>query len=286
VGKVMGCVDKVVKYKYKGQSVASYCRENKLSYSFIYSKIRKGMPIEDVIELAHKKYQQYDETTDLSVIAENFRIKYQRSTSEERRILKKEFFKVNASEHTLEKYWEDIVFNRPQKEIKEIEIWKTTKENPNYEVSNFGRFRRVHKQSEAKYTAVRPYKSSHQNRKGGKVKTKLKIKLGSKEYLAKKIVANAFVENPNNYTCVIEDDGNITNIKASNLKWLSKREVGKMTGHLSKSRKIKLIDPITKEVKIYRSMRECARQNHVSHETIRDYLKGKVKKPMFEVAWV
>jgi len=281
----MGYQEKVVKYKYNGQSVRSYCIENNLSYSSVFAKIRKGISIEKAIELTHLKYIKYDETKDLSYIAEQYRVKYKKYDLANKRILKRMFFQIDASERILVKYWEHITQNIPVADVKEEEIWKTTKENLQYQVSNFSRFRRVNKTATAKYSPIKPFIHTKSRRLNGPTKKVLFVKLGSKEYLAKKVIANAFLDNPYKYTCVMQKDGKLDNIKLDNLKWVSASYFGKTTGHLSKSKPVEVI--IDNKIKKYRSVRNCAKNMGVSYQTVLNYLNlnKKVKNPKFKVRY-
>jgi hypothetical protein len=280
----MGYCEKVVKYTYKGQSVRSYCRENNVSYYSAHTMLKKGLPVEEVFEKLEKKYFKYDETKDLSQIAEECRKKWLTGTIEEKRKIKTDFFKIKATEKSLCKYWEDIVLNQKQMNVKQSEMWKPAKEKPEIEVSNYGRFRRVNKNDIPKYSPIKAYRHQKRCRKNGPTKEVLFVKV-DKERMAKKVVANAFVDNPNNWTCVMQIDGNWKNVRADNLKWVSASQYGKMTGHLSKSKPVKVIDKY-KNVKEYRSVRQCAKELGVSYQTILDYLNKKVKKPMFNVKWI
>ncbi len=281
----MGYVDKIVKYRYKNYTLRSYCIKNNISYISVVSKIKNGMSIEEAIRLTKLKYIKYEKIKDLSYIAEEYRKKWNNAkTIEEKRMLKNLFFKLDANENVLSKYWEDVILNKKQKNIKQVEIWKTTKENPKYQVSNFGRFRRVNETSTAKYTSVKPYNHNRRCRKNGPTKKVLFVNLGSKAYLAKKVIANAFLENPNNYTCVLQLDNDYKNINVNNLKWVSASYIGKITGYKSKSIPVEVITK-NKEIKKYRSVRNCAKNMNVSYQTILDYLNKKVKNPMFTVRY-
>lgn len=277
----MGYIDKVVKYKYNGQSLASYCRQNKISYDSVRSKIKSGMPIDQAIQETHKKYIKYDEVKDLSPIAEEYRIRYKNADLSERTKLKREFFKLDAKEYILDKYWEKIVFNK-KISVSEQEIWKQTKEHEKYQVSNLGRFRKVNETSTARYSPVKPFLHSKRSRKTSPRRKILCVKLGSKEYSAKKVVANSFVDNPNNYTCVMQIDNNIMNLNAKNLKWISASQYGKLTGYKSKSMPVKVIYDLENE-KIYRSARYCAKQLGISYQTVLDYCHNKVRNPKYKI---
>ena len=75
-------------------------------------------------------------------------------------------------------------------------------------------------------------------------------------------------------------NGIVSDNRADNIGFASKRELGKMTGHMSGRRKsVFKVAEGGEEVEVYRSAREAARQNHMSYQAVLDRCHGKVKKP-------
>lgn len=107
------------------------------------------------------------------------------------------------------------------------ELWKPIKGYEGYyEVSNFGRVRSIDR------TVPHLYKGKvifrHYSSKIMKINTnkcnQIRITLcknSTKEFLIlSKVVAEAWIPNPNNYCCVIHKDNNKYNNNVSNLKWV------------------------------------------------------------------
>ena len=92
------------------------------------------------------------------------------------------------------------------------EIWKRIEQSPRYEISNLGNFRRVGTVKNLKPIIRNGYPSYQYLRPDGK--------LGRSR--VSKLVATAFVPNPENRKWVGYIDGDTMNNQADNLEWLDK----------------------------------------------------------------
>lgn len=92
-----------------------------------------------------------------------------------------------------------------------MEKWKTINNHPNWQVSNIGGLIRNKKTKEIK--------STHVHNNGYPC-----VSLDGKSYLIHKLVAEAFVPNPENKPCVDHIDGNKANADATNLRWATYHE--------------------------------------------------------------
>lgn len=106
-----------------------------------------------------------------------------------------------------------------------IEIWKEIKDYPTYRVSNLGRvkatkyYSNIHK----KYYDRELILKEKTNKFGYKF-VGLSNKNGRKNKSIHRIVAETFIENPNNYNEVNHIDGNKTNNHIDNLEWCTRRD--------------------------------------------------------------
>lgn len=94
-----------------------------------------------------------------------------------------------------------------------MEIWKEVTSNPNYQVSNTGRIRRIGSNKDKSVQV-----------KDGYLKTEL-YQNGMRQHVrVHRIVAEEFIPNPDNKPEVNHIDGNKNNNCVSNLEWSTKKE--------------------------------------------------------------
>jgi len=99
----------------------------------------------------------------------------------------------------------------------------------------------------------------------------LAIKIASKEYYVKHLVAQAFISGYKKGDSVVLKDSNASNCELGNLLVFKKSELGRITGGDSRRR------PVIADGVEYYSVRDCARRLHCSYQTVLDYLSGGVK---------
>lgn len=98
----------------------------------------------------------------------------------------------------------------------EEEIWLPIKDYENYYISNLGRVKNIDYRNSNKETFRKIWGNNEiQLSNHGKRKT----------FKVHKLVAEYFVDNPNNYHTVDFLDGDISNCRADNLKWVKKRTI-------------------------------------------------------------
>lgn len=155
-------------------------------------------------------------------------------------------------------------------------MWKTIEERPNYSVNENGDVRnnktgRILKQ----YTHSCGYKTVMLGRK-------------TSPLYIHRLVASAFIENPNNLPQVDHINGDKTDNRAENLRWVTASENALGYGYKSRieNRKKKIRATNGVETIIFNSRDDCARYFRCNKSQIeygRVYKKGHKKGWMFEL---
>lgn len=151
----------------------------------------------------------------------------------------------------------------------ENEVWKPIKDYEGiYEVSSFGQIRRLHKDKRSspfkilKLDTLRGYKKAHLYKDGY-----------GKPVQVHRLVAEAFIPNPNNLPCVNHKDEDPSNNHIDNLEWCDpKYNVNYGTGiarQVKKRSKVVLcFDLDMNFIKEYSSTTEAARDLNLSQGNI------------------
>lgn len=153
------------------------------------------------------------------------------------------------------------------------EEWKIIEYDSRYQVSNFGRFR---KQTNAEYRYLKPYQ-----KQGRLIYV---IKINGKEHNCARLVAHYHIRPLLQNERVYHKNKMNSDNFVRNLKIVSLKELGKMTGHLSKSQSVVEVEN-GKVKRRWDSARKSAKDLYVSYQTVMDYCNGKVKKPMYNLLW-
>ncbi|MDU6600365.1 MAG: NUMOD4 domain-containing protein [Streptococcus anginosus] len=147
-----------------------------------------------------------------------------------------------------------------------IEIWKDVVGYEGiYEVSNFGRVR-THKDkiTYSKRHGIRHWKQrilKPKTTKAREPRVSLWKDKVSKDFLVHRLVAEAFISNPDNKPTVNHIDGNPNNNHVNNLEWATYKE---NNNHAFDNNLIKtgasiiLVDKKTKEMHLFRSMAKAS----------------------------
>lgn len=151
------------------------------------------------------------------------------------------------------------------------EEWKIIKDNPNYQVSNFGRFRKKLKKG---YRYLKPFKK----------RDLYVVRFGYKNHNCSRLVANYFIRPLKDDEFVYHKNGLNFDNYYRNLEVLSGEELGKRTGHIARSKRV--VEVKNGEiVRSWRSTRKASKELFLCRQTISDYCNKKVKKPMFNLMW-
>jgi hypothetical protein len=149
--------------------------------------------------------------------------------------------------------WRNVVLNGSQVE--------------NYFVSNLGRFKN------SKGVIMDDYKSHASG--------DINVCINRAKYPLHRLVAFAFVSNPENKNNVVHIDGNKANNCANNLRWMSSGEMtleNRKTGlNPGFQRETIVFDRDMNEIKRYKSAKEASADLNVSYSCVKDVLSGKQK---------
>lgn len=152
----------------------------------------------------------------------------------------------------------------------ENEVWKDI--DNSYKISNYGRIKKMTYEKYPEGKLMLPYAKK-------RFKNKLVVKIHGKEIFIHKLVAEYYVENPNNYNGVYHKNGILHDNYHMNLEWASKSELGKMGAKKQNYRpSIIAIDNNTGEIiDWFRSARDVAKVLYTNRQSVLDNLKGKTK---------
>lgn len=158
-----------------------------------------------------------------------------------------------------------------------MENWKFI--NANYEVSDKGNIKSVNYRGTGK-SAIRKQSIS----KNGYMRVILSDNGKNKTYFVHRLVAAAFIPNPDNKPCIDHIDGDRANNHADNLRWVTVKEnqnnpitKSKWIGKKAKPHHEKAVEQIKNGivVNVFVSIQEAARKGNFSATAICKVCKGK-----------
>ena len=156
-----------------------------------------------------------------------------------------------------------------------IEVWKDIPGyDGKYQASREGQIRRVYRSGKTRIMSQykKPCISG-----SDRLHVKLSIDGKGKEVIVQQAVASTFL-GPCPEGCVAYHiNGSQYDNNINNLKYISKRELGKLTGSKSRRKSVFKIDANGEVVDVYSSAREAGRKNYLNHQTVTDRCNGKWK---------
>lgn len=164
-------------------------------------------------------------------------------------------------------------------------IWKDIKGyEGKYQVSYEGEVRRIY--PSGKTRKLTPYVKQNAR----KVLMIGLTKDGEKkEFTVLSLVAKAFLGEPKEGQVPYHKNGLIKDNWASNIEYIDRKKLGKMTGSQSRRKGVVKIDSNGEMVDFYSSARQAAKENFMSYQTVIDRCNGKVKSVFapdgFAYAW-
>ena len=164
------------------------------------------------------------------------------------------------------------------------EIWKTVQYAPNYEVSNLGNIKNKKTKRLLTINYERLKKDNKRARPG------LSHDGKNKGYYLHRIVAENFLDNPNNLPEVNHIDGDYYNNKLSNLEWISKldnmRHASENKLMKRYTRKVIIKNLETDETKTFDSVTECAKYLNYSRGKVSLTCRNKINDKNYCIDYV
>lgn len=142
-----------------------------------------------------------------------------------------------------------------------------------YQADREGNVRRVYKSGKTRL--MTPY----HKKMSGSQRLVIKMTKGGKpkEEILLQIIARTFLGNPPKGCVPYHRNGCQSDNYINNIAYISKRELGNMTGKRSRSMAVVKIDSNGEVIDVYASAREAGRKNYMSYQTIIDRCNSKCK---------
>lgn len=162
--------------------------------------------------------------------------------------------------------------------MRKPDIWKNIKGyNGKYQVSYAGEIRRVY--PSGKTRLLTPHKHCNLRYSRNTLFVKLTDHNGKgREIPVIRIVAQTFLPEPPPGYVAYHKNGVLADNWASNIGYISRHELGKKTGHISRSKAVVKIDQDGQFVAFYKSARDAAKENFMSRQTVTDRCNGYYRK--------
>nr|DAO94264.1 MAG TPA: NUMOD4 motif protein [Caudoviricetes sp.] len=142
-----------------------------------------------------------------------------------------------------------------------------------YQADMEGNIRRVYQSGKTRL--MTPY---HKKMSGSKrLVVKMTQDKKAKEEILVQIMAKTFLGNPLPGHVPYHKNGCQEDNYIQNIAYISRRDLGKLTGRTAKRQPVAKIDVSGEIVEVYSSARECARKNYMSYQTVIDRCNGKCK---------
>lgn len=167
--------------------------------------------------------------------------------------------------------------NNNQENAFNDKLFYETKSLKRYYATRDGKFYVIYKSGKTKYL------SGYLKKK--RDKDVLTIKAADKEYTAKNLIASLFLEEYKPKDTVLLKNNNPRDVSADNLIVVDKSIYAKMTGAMSRSKKVGLYEN-GNLIKTYRSARDAGRKLYCSYQMICDICNNKFKKKEFDLRWI
>lgn len=147
-----------------------------------------------------------------------------------------------------------------------------------YYATQDGKIYVVYKNGKVKYLSGYLKKSRNQNN--------WCVKLSDKDYVAKNLIASLFIkEYKPGDVVILKNDRNPRNVNVDNLIVIDKAIYAKMTGPMSRSKKVGLFEN-GKMIRTFRSAREAGRKMYCSYQMVSDCCNNVYKTKEYDFRWI
>ena len=170
-----------------------------------------------------------------------------------------------------------------------MEIWKNIKDYPNYMVSNLGRIKSLNYKRTGKEQILKQIKNSN-----GYLRVALSKNGNIKKYQIHRLVAEAFLPNPENKPCIDHINCNRSDNRVENLRWVTQKEnnnnpltIDKLNKNAHLKNKFGAEHPLSKPIiqftkngefiRKWDSIRDVERELGINQGNISNCCKGKLK---------
>ncbi|MCU7522740.1 MAG: hypothetical protein HF308_18295 [Ignavibacteria bacterium] len=263
-----------MKYFIDGKTARSWCMDNGYSLSFVLVLLKKGLTADEIKKQCRDRYaDRFQDAISEAVEA----IKRARSYTD----------MYNAREALLKKIgrtpdheamWDGVIAGK----YTINETWKPTPESPRYQISSLGRARKLMKNGNHYLLSVQ----LKQAKRAGSEYNFLTVRIAGHDTNLAKAVAEAFVPKIPGCNWVYNIDGNPENCKASNLRWISRKEALQLYGYTTRRPKqIQLLNDAGLVIETFDSAWEAAEKLKVSYQTIINYCTNSIQKPKFHIRY-
>lgn len=142
-----------------------------------------------------------------------------------------------------------------------------------YQINILGQIRKILKSGETRPVAQWRKPATKTARR------RLYAKLGGKEYAVMRLMVMTFHGKPPEGKVAYHKDGCVANNHIENIGFITREELGHKTGgRTNKARCVLKINEAGECIEIFRSARECGKNECMSYQAVLDRCNGKVKK--------
>jgi len=173
---------------------------------------------------------------------------------------------------------EDDHNHKKQENIFKTRLVLETKKGRRYYATADGKFYVIYKNGKKKY--MKGFIKTSKNKKI------YMVKLGPKDFNAKRLIARLFIRSYKETDAVILKDNNPRNVSIDNMIITDKRLYSKITGKKNTKNKEVGLYKNNELVRTFYSVREAGRKLYCSYQMVSDICNNRYKKKEFDLRWM